>query len=228
MNYLIKFHRSEIFHNLVNISAVFGSASKGNRYSGYMLCCGVKEISGLRNLQHLKNQAAIMTCVLARLSRSRIFHRTVDWTTTYYFSPREMESTCCAHMIFTQAGANARYGYKFAEFIRQNRLGRVTVSVGSKNPNSDNIVRVFTWTLNQDAVMTWWNTQVEEYCEWLVKQHKREAAEARIKAKERAILRADAAAAEAAEAAAAVEEPAVYDPILMNQIFGADMGAMNA
>jgi hypothetical protein len=175
MNQLIKYHKSTEGWKLTNISKFSG------RFSGYMLCCGVKEISGLH---HYRDMRLAMTAVLFQLSNSGIRHIAKEgFGTHHYLHPRRLERTKCAHMIFTQNMASrSGYGFRFAEFIKKNHLGKVTVGHGGRNPNSENHVIVFVWTLNQGAVLRWWNGQIDEfetYLEGEYKQARHEAAKRR-------------------------------------------------
>lgn len=60
--------------------------------------------------------------------------------------------TRVAHVFFTDINANsrsARSGFRFAAYIRRNRLGRVTKCVQSAiNPNSGNRLTAWIWTVD--------------------------------------------------------------------------------
>jgi hypothetical protein len=98
----------------------------------YLLCCGVREITDLRET----------TDSADALNRFRTITR------------RDGENF--RYAIFTQAGLSDEgyaYGEEFAAFIVDNKLGAVTETEGRhKNPNSGNILKCWIWTVNHSAV----------------------------------------------------------------------------
>lgn len=102
-------------------------------------CCGVKEIAGISGYNRRAPQA------LDRLYRS--------W--------RDQRIPNVPFIVFTEASpvVNAPtlklYGRQIANLIKRSHLGSVSVAGPSKNPNSMNYVRVYTWKVNWAAYHKW-------------------------------------------------------------------------
>jgi hypothetical protein len=69
-----------------------------------------------------------------------------------------------SHVIFTAAHQrkakfddpeHPSYGTRFAEFIKANKLGSVTESATTENPNSGNQLRVYVWAVDWTKVKAW-------------------------------------------------------------------------
>ena len=105
-------------------------------------CCGVRELSGIRD------------------------HRTPEKTLRDAFEGYEGElddgKKCLnlnfCHIIFTDVvGYRPTYGDFLAQYIEANGLGVVTFSVVRKNPNTGNQLRVWVWSLPRtEGVITKW------------------------------------------------------------------------
>ena len=95
-------------------------------------CCGVREIDGLRLFGVRKSMKDIAPDILHG----------------------------CAFVIFTgvvseNVSENAQYGQRFAKYIIKNRLGEVTASPRRLNPNSQNMLAVWIWTVDHEALARW-------------------------------------------------------------------------
>ena len=92
-----------------------------------MQCCGVKEIAGISN-----------------------------------YTPRQVITQIMSHAYYKRAGLyiftgvvhgeSDSYGGRFAEYIRVRKLGTVTASEASRNPNTMNTVKVWVWKPNYIAL----------------------------------------------------------------------------
>jgi hypothetical protein len=103
----------------------------------YIDCCGIREISGLS--QHRGPAAALKS-----------FCRGV------YKTEYGTDASRFRYSIFSQIQAR-QYGDKFAAYILEHKLGDVIETTGRHvNPNSGNVLKVFVWTVDHDAVKLWW------------------------------------------------------------------------
>lgn len=56
-----------------------------------------------------------------------------------------------AFMIFSDAVENGN-GKALASYITKNKLGTITATRGRRNPNSNNIIKVWVWSINRKAL----------------------------------------------------------------------------
>lgn len=66
------------------------------------------------------------------------------------------ENPVCGAVIFTQAGAKATYGDRFARDIVKNKLGSVTKIPAFTNPNTGNKIVSYVWRLNKKNVKAYY------------------------------------------------------------------------
>lgn len=110
-----------------------------------MQCCGLKELSGLSS--HRSPGAALKTLATRKSSY---------WGATSTSYENEPPRTIwAAHVIFTQAGKNAQYGYRLKDYIEKHDLGQVLATYAKVNPNSGNPLVTFIWTLNRGNWVEW-------------------------------------------------------------------------
>jgi hypothetical protein len=105
-------------------------------------CCAIREIDGLSNSGYRNNTE------LAFKDFCDEFYEYQDgWDDEddYY----DEENGTGAFIIFSQVEPSD-YGTQFAEYIRKNKLGRVSKSRKKLNPNSDNFVTMFVWEINRE------------------------------------------------------------------------------
>ena len=125
-----------------------------------MSCCGVREVSGLSG--H-KSAPEAMRSLCGYVLKPDGGYPTSDGSpvkpgdTTFRagFNPR------FRYVFFTQAQPSkmegAGYGFSFAAFIRKHKLGEVVIaSEGDHvNPNSGNQLKMWTWTVDHEALAKW-------------------------------------------------------------------------
>jgi hypothetical protein len=115
----------------------------------HVACCGMKEIA---NLQASKNSLEALKVILD------------SPTTGFQFSQRVKAPKRLGQIVFTQAnsaGDNARpnYGYHFADYIRNQKLGLVVESAKlAPNPNypRGHMIKTWIWTPDPAALWKWW------------------------------------------------------------------------
>lgn len=106
-------------------------------------CCGVREIHGLSTYtkDHLEEY------VRTRAASAGSTDPRMIWPINWRFA------------IYTQAWdapLPQPYGEIFTTFILENRLGTVQASAdGLKNPNTNRNLKLWTWTVDQRAVLDW-------------------------------------------------------------------------
>lgn len=103
-------------------------------------CCGVDELGNLGD--HDSAQEA-MEALCTRLEDR--------------FS---LEEDPCAIYLFTGViedtyGDEPTYGQDFAEFIKENKLGKVVETKPVINPNTDNTIVAWLWTVDWIALKKW-------------------------------------------------------------------------
>lgn len=57
-------------------------------------------------------------------------------------------------------------GVKFAEFVIENKLGKIISSDIITNPNTSNKIQVWVWQLNRPALIKWYNNAAKEQIEF--------------------------------------------------------------
>lgn len=110
-----------------------------------MQCCGVKEIGGVR-AAYTHNTPGTFDQFEAGLRN--------------YLAPNYGNPTN-AYFIFTavENTLTPAYGEAFKAFILKNDLGTVMESAVNRNPNSNNPLRVYLWTMNLANVKVWYANQ---------------------------------------------------------------------
>jgi len=114
-----------------------------------MQCCGMRELSSL-SAHNGNSEKALLS-----FGESTYFFRRekVIAKDGFNLERRVVDDPQVKfrYAIFTQAGRDqAGYGFKFAAFIRENRLGDVLETPFYNNPNSGNDVKVWIWAINHD------------------------------------------------------------------------------
>src|SRR5947207_1098090 len=116
--------------------------------SGLNHCCGLREIAGL---SHYEDDGKMKTCES---------HMADMWLSVYQPVKEYPNGKCnWRFAIFTEArypdhptASYTTYGQRFAEFIRKNELGDLVETTGEhQNPNSGNFLRVWVWTVDDEA-----------------------------------------------------------------------------
>jgi len=104
-------------------------------------CCGIRELNGLSDAESSKE---------ALLS--------------FYYNTSYIDADRFRYVIFSQAlsyrcGRTPAYGEKFASYLRNLRVGSVKIATTEdvKNPNSNNFLKVWIWTVDWDALKAWAN-----------------------------------------------------------------------
>jgi len=101
----------------------------------HLNCCGIREISGLCGYS---TGAAAFKAYLRQTLRCGLTH--------------------FRYVIFSQAnrdedaGSREEYGENFAAYLRDHKLGDVIETGEYVNPNSGNLLKVWIWTVDHDAV----------------------------------------------------------------------------
>jgi hypothetical protein len=118
-----------------------GEEGTGMEVHTYIDCCGIREISGLSYSRGPK---------LAMKSFCQIYPKTSNKNSLY-----PTDGSKFRYAVFSQIN-NMKYGEKFAAYIRDNKLGDVVETTGKHmNPNSGNVLKVFVWTVDHEAVKLW-------------------------------------------------------------------------
>ena len=107
-----------------------------------MSCCGVRE---LHNLRWHKNPKVAMKdfCREIRPLKSRY---------SPDFPPRPRDKF--RYAIFT-SHRKGKYGLAFANYITEQKLGKVISTGDNINPNTRNSVNVWVWTVNHERLSKW-------------------------------------------------------------------------
>jgi hypothetical protein len=121
-------------------------------------CCGVKEIHGISYYHSELHPDYLKYCV---------FHILTKVGKDMRGKPRTLlHLPAGIHLLFTQASSYENptnpYGEKLRDFITENKLGTVIETPAKVNPNSDNYVVAFLWTMDRVACSRWTNLQMEE------------------------------------------------------------------
>lgn len=114
-------------------------------------CCGIKEIAGLSH--HETTKGALKS-----------FGELTYFAARNVKGPKEPPVMVPApierfrYVIFSQANtpgyleslSRSKYGEKFAALILKERLGTLIETTPNINPNSNNMLRVWVWTIDHD------------------------------------------------------------------------------
>jgi hypothetical protein len=106
---------------------------------GHLECCGIKELIGISG--H-RSGGALLRAILEVAQESSYEDDDTPWSGNFRYA------------IFSQA-SNGKYGKKFAVFIREHNLGEVIETGTHINPNSGNLLKMWVWTVDHDAVRNW-------------------------------------------------------------------------
>lgn len=129
-----------------------------------MECCGIRELDKLSEMDLTqKGATAAMKEIKEQLTDEGHYDEHFDWSTGNTTRGDWIDEIfhCPAFFVFSQAGTptdiNGRgaYGDYFTAFIVEKGLGTVVESEPALNENSANLVKVFLWTVNQDAFKKW-------------------------------------------------------------------------
>lgn len=113
-------------------------------YFQYLNCCGIREI------------AMIQTYRKAEDALKQFLENTALREASYPGEPElHRRQDRFRYAIFSQASrrvVNSGYGFNFAELIEKENLGSLSSTDFHRNPNSRNMVKVWIWTIDWDAV----------------------------------------------------------------------------
>jgi hypothetical protein len=131
-------------------------------FSGMGVSCGVHELGALcdvladrvewvmdektRKMKMVKYPADEyegMKQILAKVGREEVYSPDDDM---------DEPGCACAFITFSD-NKDAGCGTKLAKYIRKHRLGGLTQTPWVENPNSNNLIRVWVWAVNRDAVL---------------------------------------------------------------------------
>ena len=63
-----------------------------------------------------------------------------------------------AFYVFTGVTSHdSVYGQRLADYILKNKLGTIVTSVSKRNPNSGNMIQIWTWGVDKEALIKWWH-----------------------------------------------------------------------
>lgn len=110
-------------------------------------CCGIREISGLSYCRDKKGLYS------AKQAMREVFQQC-------YGQPPGCQDVKWRYAIFSEANppdaeAPLNYGTKFCAYILENGLGTVIETGNNINPNSENLLKVWVWTMDHDAMRAW-------------------------------------------------------------------------
>ena len=106
-----------------------------------MKCCAIREITQLSLFNDSK--APLLECLL-RLERELREIYGIGLTKIPF-----------AYLLFSGVFPH-QYGPDFKSFILENNLGTVMETRPTRNPNSNNLVIIYIWTVDRDKLMAWW------------------------------------------------------------------------
>ena len=124
----------------------------------HLHCCGIKELKGI---SYVTPKDAIQDFCFQRTAPDVI----ADGYTGTHQSQMVRDILVrqkfgCAFVIFTHASPkgpmSGSYGENLKAYIIEQKLGNVTIAGKERNPNSGNIVTVYLWAVNHDALFSWW------------------------------------------------------------------------
>lgn len=121
-------------------------------------CCGMRElyIGGSTPLQCMKTVTQnVSSRVYSSKTRSYVQHFGLAFS----------------HVVFTQNvhpndfaeydKGTYGYGHRLAAYIKKNKLGNITVSKTATNPNTENPITVFLWTINKAGLERFWSVKIK-------------------------------------------------------------------
>lgn len=109
-----------------------------------MQCCGIREMDGLLDSSKETVQE---------------FCSDIDSDSSYNGRPWPR----FRYAIFSDIGPKHTRGNPLASYIRRHKLGKVVSTNWNVNPNSDNPLKVWVWTLDGKMLKKWWMEHGEDY-----------------------------------------------------------------
>ena len=107
-------------------------------------CCGVKEIDGIMEHKNPEN----------------IIKHTIENIFDFYDSPKIQ----CAFITFSGVIGKKRksknpkntIGNRLLKYIKQHNLGNVKASITKRNPNSNNLIKLYMWEIKSKNMKSWY------------------------------------------------------------------------
>lgn len=101
-------------------------------------------------------------CGIRELYRiSAMTPENIVYSVGYYI--QEGETIDGAHFVFSDnTGEDNEYGGRLKRYIEEQGLGTVVQTPFAFNPNSNNQLRAYLWTLDREALATWTETKQRE------------------------------------------------------------------
>lgn len=122
----------------------------------WLNCCGVKEISQLSIYGSARD---FMLAFVTPKPYASTGNEQGNYTSFCYESLNKDEEPYflrCGFLLFTEARQQG-YGQKLADFIYEHKLGTITTSEVRQNKNSGNLIQVFLWGVDYEALKKWKN-----------------------------------------------------------------------
>ena len=130
----------------------------------HMQCCAVRELSELSEME-LTSEGSVdyLKEIKSQLTDEGHYEEHYNWHTGHTEQGEWNDEVfhCPAFFIFSQAGTptningSGAYGDYFRDFIIEEKLGTVLETSPAFNENSKNLVKVYLWTVDQDAFKAW-------------------------------------------------------------------------
>lgn len=129
-----------------------------------MVCCGIRELDQLSQLELTPAGArATIREIKSQLTTKGHYEERYDWDAGRMITGPWIEESfkCPAFFVYSQAGTptditgRGAYGDYFTSFVIEQGLGTVQESEPALNENSSNLLKVFLWTVNQEAFKAW-------------------------------------------------------------------------
>lgn len=123
-------------------------------------CCGVREISSLSTYPDPKEAMrmfgqGLFSKRVGEVKTSPMFRYAV-------FTQAQSQSTpICEGKSLIDKGTG--YGYRFANYIREHNLGDLIETPFNVNPNSNNNLKLWVWTINLETIKKHWEKLDKEY-----------------------------------------------------------------
>lgn len=117
-------------------------------------CCGIKELSGIS--RYTTPEDAFFQSCATLIPYQGI--PTIPSCRFLIFSQanRSVETNYDTNTSTTLEPPTEGYGYRMAQFIRDNNLGTVYDSIEvAQNPNSNNHLKMWVWEMDSDACRKW-------------------------------------------------------------------------
>lgn len=108
---------------------------------GSGISCGVDQLEGLYNQTPLQ--------IIYRVARCCLNREAVD------IDYDERRAHGFGYIIFSDT-IREDNGQKLADYIHKNKLGAISSPKAKRNPNSGNMIKVWTWSVNNRALARWY------------------------------------------------------------------------